>query len=50
MRHCELNHKFPCVVVVHGRYNDILDAMEAAGLEPNASLHHFTHPQVMSAG
>eukprot|EP00775_Hariotina_reticulata_P005032 gene5032-5274_t len=27
------------------RYNDMLDAMEAAGLEPNATLHHFTHPQ-----
>jgi hypothetical protein len=23
----------------------MLDAMEERGLEPNASLHHFTHPQ-----
>lgn len=24
----------------------MLDSMEAAGIEPNATLHHFTHPQV----
>uniref|UniRef100_A0A383W4H1 Glycoside hydrolase family 1 protein n=1 Tax=Tetradesmus obliquus TaxID=3088 RepID=A0A383W4H1_TETOB len=27
------------------RYHAILDSMEAAGIEPNATLHHFTHPQ-----
>eukprot|EP00882_Tetradesmus_deserticola_P029332 GHRQ01032847.1.p3 GENE.GHRQ01032847.1~~GHRQ01032847.1.p3 ORF type:complete len:213 (+),score=72.06 GHRQ01032847.1:292-930(+) len=27
------------------RYHAMLDAMEAAGVEPNATLHHFTHPQ-----
>lgn len=30
------------------RYNAMLDSMEAAGIEPNATLHHFTHPQVRS--
>lgn len=32
------------------RYHDMLDAMDQAGIEPNATLHHFTHPQVISAG
>lgn len=27
------------------RYHEILDCLEAHGLEPNATLHHFTHPQ-----
>ena len=27
------------------RYNDMLDCMAAADIEPNATLHHFTHPQ-----
>jgi hypothetical protein len=27
----------------------MLDSMEAAGIEPNATLHHFTHPQVGKA-
>ncbi|KIY97953.1 beta-glucosidase, partial [Monoraphidium neglectum] len=27
------------------RYNAMLDSLERLGLEPNASLHHFTHPQ-----
>eukprot|EP00882_Tetradesmus_deserticola_P024464 GHRQ01026736.1.p1 GENE.GHRQ01026736.1~~GHRQ01026736.1.p1 ORF type:complete len:189 (+),score=50.27 GHRQ01026736.1:292-858(+) len=31
------------------RYHAMLDAMEAAGVEPNATLHHFTHPQVGSS-
>ena len=26
------------------RYHKILDAIEAAGMVPNATLHHFTHP------
>jgi beta-glucosidase/6-phospho-beta-glucosidase/beta-galactosidase len=32
------------------RYHDMLDVMEAAGIEPNATLHHFTHPQVLCCG
>jgi hypothetical protein len=31
------------------RYHAMLDSMEAAGIEPNATLHHFTHPQVNQA-
>lgn len=30
----------------YGRYNAMLDYMEKTGIEPNATLHHFTHPQV----
>uniref|UniRef100_A0A7S3VJH2 Beta-glucosidase n=1 Tax=Dunaliella tertiolecta TaxID=3047 RepID=A0A7S3VJH2_DUNTE len=26
------------------RFHDILDTMEELGLEPNVTLHHFTHP------
>ena len=26
------------------RYHKILDAIEAAGMTPNATLHHFVHP------
>jgi len=26
------------------RFHEMLDAMEELGLEPNATLHHFTHP------
>ncbi len=32
------------------RYHDILDTMEEYGIEPNATLHHFVHPQVRSTG
>lgn len=31
------------------RYNKIFDAMDAAGIIPNATLHHFVHPQVLCA-
>eukprot|EP00879_Flechtneria_rotunda_P018261 GHRR01019158.1.p1 GENE.GHRR01019158.1~~GHRR01019158.1.p1 ORF type:complete len:399 (+),score=104.76 GHRR01019158.1:203-1399(+) len=27
------------------RYNEMLDRMKEEGIEPNATLHHFTHPQ-----
>jgi beta-glucosidase/6-phospho-beta-glucosidase/beta-galactosidase len=27
------------------RYHEMLDCMAAADIEPNATLHHFTHPQ-----
>lgn len=27
------------------RYNDMLDCMEEYGIEPNATLHHFVHPE-----
>jgi hypothetical protein len=26
------------------RFDEMLDEMDAQGLEPNATLHHFTHP------
>ena len=26
------------------RYHEMLDVMEELGIEPNATLHHFTHP------
>jgi len=26
------------------RYHDMLDVMDELGIEPNATLHHFTHP------
>ena len=26
------------------RYHEMLDVMDELGLEPNATLHHFTHP------
>eukprot|EP00877_Chromochloris_zofingiensis_P014278 jgi/Chrzof1/9103/Cz03g36040.t1 len=27
------------------RFNEILDALTKAGMQPNLTLHHFTHPQ-----
>lgn len=32
-------------VAAINRYNEMLDVMEAQGLEPMATLHHFVHPQ-----
>jgi beta-glucosidase/6-phospho-beta-glucosidase/beta-galactosidase len=27
------------------RYRDIFDSLQRRGMTPNATLHHFTHPQ-----
>ena len=32
-------HAYPSL-----RYHEMLDVMDELGMEPNATLHHFTHP------